>query len=155
MSERTIAFHDVTHNPDQREGCFVSDADGRLRIGSSSPVESVAGFCRALRVGNQVYVAGTASYRDGKVFAPNDAVAQIRHILTIIETALGQAGSSLSDVVRYRAYVTDIADAPAVAEELGGAFASIRPVATLIAVSALVDPELVVELEVDAVIGNG
>jgi len=143
------------HNPDQKEECFVSDADGRLRIGSSSPVEAVAGFCRALRVGNLVFVAGTASYKDGEVFAPNDAVAQTRQILSIIETALVQAGSTLTDVVRYRAFVTDIADAPAVAAELGKAFASIRPVATLIAVSALVEPELVVELEVDAVIGNG
>ena len=133
----------------------MSDADGRLRVGSSSPVEAVAGFCRALRVGNQVFVAGTVAYKDGKAFALNDAGAQTRQILSIIESALGQAGSSLTDVVRYRAYVTDIADAPAVAAELGRAFATIRPVATLIAVSALYEPGLVVEIEVDAVVGNG
>lgn len=132
-----------------------SGGDGRLRISSSSPYEAIAGFCRAIRVGNLVYVAGTASYKDGAVFAPYDAVAQTRQILSIIANALGDAGSSLAEVVRYRVYLTDIRDAAAVTAEMGRIFAEIRPVSTLIAVSALIDPGLVVEIEADAIIGNG
>lgn len=132
-----------------------SGGDGRLRVSSSSPYEAIAGFCRALRVGNLVYVAGTASYKDGEVFAPDAAVAQTRQILSIIGVALGDAGSSLNDVVRYRVYLTDIRDAEAVTAEMGRVFADIRPVSTLVGVSALIDPGLVVEIEVDAVVGNG
>lgn len=129
--------------------------DGRLRVSSSSPYEAIAGFCRAIRVGNLVYVAGTASYKDGDVFAAYDAVAQTRQILSIIAAALGDAGSSLADVVRYRVYLTDIRDAAAVTAEMGRVFAEIRPVSTLVGVSALIDPGLVVEIEADAVVGDG
>ena len=133
----------------------MNETDGRLRISSGSPYEAVAGYCRAIRVGNLVYVAGTASYKDGAVFAPGDAAAQTRQILSIIESALREAGSSLRDVVRYRVFVTDIGDTDAVLTELGRAFASIRPVSTLVGVSALIHPDLVVEIEVDAVVGDG
>jgi enamine deaminase RidA (YjgF/YER057c/UK114 family) len=129
--------------------------DGRLRVSSGSPYEATAGYCRALRVGNLVYVAGTASYKDGEVFAPNDAVSQTRHILSIIAAALADAGSSLNDVVRYRVYLTEIRAATGVVAEMSRVFAEIRPVSTLIGVSALVDPGLVVEIEVDAVVGDG
>lgn len=134
---------------------MVNESDGRLRISSGSPYEAVAGYCRALRVGNLVYVAGTASYKDGKVFAPGDAAAQTRQILSIIESALRDAGASLRDVVRYRVFVTEISDADTVLVELGRVFAEIRPVSTLVGVSALIDPDLVVEIEVDAVVGDG
>lgn len=134
---------------------MVNTSDGRLRISSGSPYEAVAGYCRALRVGNLVYVAGTASYKDGEVFAPGDAAAQTRQILSIIESALRDAGASLRDVVRYRVFVTDIGLADTVLVEMGRTFAEIRPVSTLVGVSALIDPELVVEIEVDAVIGEG
>jgi enamine deaminase RidA (YjgF/YER057c/UK114 family) len=134
---------------------MASSTDGRLRISSGSPYEAVAGYCRALRVGNLVYVAGTATYQDGEVYSPGDAAAQTRRVLEIIEAALRDAGSGLTDVVRYRTFVTDIGDAEAVAAEMGRAFGSIRPVATLVAVSALVHPDLLVEIEVDAVIGDG
>jgi enamine deaminase RidA (YjgF/YER057c/UK114 family) len=129
--------------------------EGRLRVSSGSPYEATAGYCRALRVGNLVYVAGTASYKDGEVFAAHDAVSQTRHILSIIATALTEAGSSLNDVVRYRVYLTEIRAAAGVVAEMSRVFAEIRPVSTLIGVSALVDPALVVEIEVDAVIGDG
>ena len=133
----------------------MNETDGRLRISSGSPYEAVAGYCRAIKVGNLVYVAGTAAYKDGEVYAPGDAVAQTRHVLAIIETALRDAGSGLHDVVRCRVFVTDISVADAVAAEMGRAFASVRPVSTLVAVSALVHPDLVVEIEVDAVVGDG
>lgn len=134
---------------------MVKASDGRLRISSGSPYEAVAGYCRAIRVGNLVYVAGTAAYQDGEVFAPRDAGSQTRHILSIIESALRDAGASLRDVVRYRVFVTDIGLADAVLVEMGRVFADIRPVSTLVAVSALIDPDLVVEIEVDAVVGEG
>ena len=129
--------------------------DGRLRVSSGSPYEATAGYCRALRVGNLVYVAGTASYKDGEVFAPYDAVSQTRHILSIIATALAEAGSSLNDVVRYRVYLTEIRAAASVVAEMSRVFAAIRPVSTLVGVGTLIDPGLVVEIEVDAVIGDG
>ena len=132
---------------------MVLGADGRVRVSSGSPYEAMAGYCRALRVGNLVYVAGTAAYQDGAVVAPNDAVAQTRHILGIIDAALRAAGASLADVVRYRVFVTDIGTADMVAAEMGQAFGAIRPVSTLVAVAALVDPALMVEIEVDAVVG--
>ena len=134
---------------------MMNTSDGRLRMSSGSPYEAVAGYCRALRVGNLVYVAGTASYKDGEVFAPGDAAAQTRQVLSIIDGALREAGASMRDVVRYRVFVTDISDANMVLVEMGRAFADIWPVSTLVGVSALIDPELVVEIEVDAVIGAG
>ena len=131
---------------------MVLGADGRVRVSSGSPYEAMAGYCRALRVGNLVYVAGTAAYQDGAVVAPNDAVAQTRHILSIIDAALRAVDASLADVVRYRVFVTDIGTADMVAAEMGKAFGAIRPVSTLVAVAALVDPALMVEIEVDAVV---
>jgi enamine deaminase RidA (YjgF/YER057c/UK114 family) len=134
---------------------MTSAASGRQLIGSGGPFEATAGYSRAVRVGNVVYVAGTAAYRDGEVVAPGDAVAQTRYVLTVIERALREAGATMADVVRYRVFVTEIATFRDVAAELGRVFADIRPAGTLVEVSALVDPGLVVEIEVDAVIGDG
>jgi enamine deaminase RidA (YjgF/YER057c/UK114 family) len=127
---------------------------GRQRIGSGGPFEASAGYSRAVRVGDTVYVAGTAAYRDGQPVAAGDAVAQTRYILGVIERALAEAGATMADVVRYRVFVTEIASWREVAAELGRVFAGVRPAGTLVAVSALVDPALVVEIEVDAVIGS-
>jgi enamine deaminase RidA (YjgF/YER057c/UK114 family) len=92
---------------------------------------------------------------DGVPFAPADAAALTRHILEVIERALTEAGASMRDVVRYRVFVTDIADAPAVGAELSRVFADIRPAGTVVGTSALVDPALRVEIEVDAIVGSG
>jgi enamine deaminase RidA (YjgF/YER057c/UK114 family) len=81
-------------------------------------------------------------------------VAQTRYVLEVIERALTEAGATMAEVVRYRVYVTDIADWPGVSAELGRVFADVRPAGTLVAVSALVDPALLVEIEVDALIGS-
>jgi enamine deaminase RidA (YjgF/YER057c/UK114 family) len=127
---------------------------GRQRITLGGAFEERAGYSRAVRVGDTVYVAGTAALQDGKPVAPGDAAAQTRHILGIIERALTQAGATIDEVVRYRVFVTSVADWPAVAAELGHTFSEIRPAGTLVVVAALVDPGLVVEIEVDAVIGS-
>jgi enamine deaminase RidA (YjgF/YER057c/UK114 family) len=130
-------------------------AGTRQLIGSGGPLEAKIGYSRAVRVGDLVAVAGTAAFKDGVAFAPGDAAAQTRHILGVIERALTEAGASMRDVVRYRVFVTDIADAPAVGAELSRVFADIRPAGTVVGTSALVDPALRVEIEVDAIVGSG
>lgn len=127
----------------------------RQLVPSGSPLEAVVGYSRAVRVGDRVEVAGTTAwYPDGQV--PGDAAAQARRCLEIIEKALGEAGASLADVVRTRIYLTDIADFPAVGEVHGEVFGSIRPAATAVGVTALVDPRLKVEIEAHAVVtGDG
>lgn len=127
-----------------------TDPDRQL-VPSGSPLEEVVGYSRAVRVGDRVEVAGTTgSYPDGSV--PPDASDQARRCLEIIETALAEAGAALTDVVRTRIYLTDIADFPAVGEVHGAAFGDIKPACTAVAVTALVDPRLKVEIEAHAVV---
>ena len=83
-----------------------------------------------MRVGNYVAVAGTTAIKDGAPFAPGDAAAQTRYILEVIERALTEAGATMSDVIRYRVFLTDIADAEAVGNEMGRVFGAIRPAGT-------------------------
>ena len=125
----------------------------RQLVPSGSPLEPVVGYSRAVRVGDRVEVSGTTAwYADGQV--PDDAAEQARRCLEIVEQALGEAGASLADVVRTRIYLTDIADFPAVGEVHGRAFRALRPACTAVAVSALVDPRLKVEIEASAVVGG-
>lgn len=126
--------------------------DGRRRVFSGSPFEEQASYCRAVRVGDAIYVAGTAAYDNGVVVAPNEAGEQARYILGVIGRALGELGATLDDAVRYRVYLTDITLWRDVVPALGRAFANARPAGTLIAAGALIDPTLVVEIEVDAVV---
>jgi len=112
------------------------------------------GYSRAVRVGDRVFVAGTAAYKDGVPFAPGDAGAQTRHILDVIEHALAEAGAALGDVTRYRVYVTDMSDYQDVGAELGRVFGAIRPAGAMVGTSALIHPDLKVEIEVDAIIGT-
>lgn len=105
------------------------------------------GYSRAVRVGPLVVVAGTT--------APGDGVAvQAREVFRRIEVALGEAGAALTDVVRTRMYVTDISNWETVAAVHAGVFGTIRPVATMVEVSALISPELLVEVEVDAYVAD-
>jgi enamine deaminase RidA (YjgF/YER057c/UK114 family) len=127
----------------------------RQLISSGGPFEAKAGYSRAVRVGDYVAVAGTAAYKDGRPYAPGDAVAQTRYILEVIERALREAGATFADVIRYRIFVTDIADFPAISAEFGRVFADIRPAGTLVGISELVDPALKVEIEMDAIAGSG
>ena len=126
----------------------------RQRISSGTPYESTVGYSRAVRVGSAVFVSGTTALKDGALVGPGDAAAQTRQILANIAWALGEAGATLADVVRYRVYLTEIAVWPVVAAELARAFAAVRPANTLIAVNALVDPAMLVEIEADAIVGS-
>ena len=123
----------------------------RQSISSGGPFEARFGYSRAVRVGNQVAVSGTAAFKDGAPFAPGDAAAQTRHILEVIERALAEAGATMSDVIRYRVFLTDIADYPVVGAELGRVFGESRPAGTMVGNSTLIHPDLVVEIEVDAI----
>jgi enamine deaminase RidA (YjgF/YER057c/UK114 family) len=129
-------------------------AGERQLVNSGGPFEAKYGYSRAVRVGDRVFVAGTAAFKDGAPVAPGDAGAQTRHILDVIARALTEVGATLGDVTRYRVYVTDIDDHPAVAGEMGRVFGDIRPAGTLVGTSALIHPDLKVEIEVDAIIGS-
>jgi len=120
----------------------------RRTVSSGSPWEGPYGYSRAVVVGDECWVAGTA---DPTGRHPGDAAGQAREILGIIERALSEAGFGLADVVRTRMYVTNAADQDAVARVHGEVFGSIRPASTMLVVSALVAPELLVEIEADAV----
>jgi len=127
----------------------------RLNIASGAPWEPIAGYSRAVRVGNLVFVAGTtATDASGQVVGAGDPEAQTRRALRNIEWALQQAGASLSDVVRTRIYVTSIDDFEAIARAHSAVFREIRPATTMVEVSRFVDPQMLVEIEADAVIGE-
>ena len=124
----------------------------RTTVSTGTKWESLAGYARAVRVGNQVWVSGTAAAdADGNLVGAGDPAAQMRFILQKIERALAQLGGGLGDVVRTRVYVSDIAHWEAVARVHGEVFAAIQPANTLVE-SRLVGPEYLVEVEVDAVV---
>lgn len=128
----------------------------RRNISSGTPWESKVGYSRAVRVRNHVWVAGTtASDVSGTVVAVGNAGEQTRYILQKIERALAETGASLRDVVRTRLYVTNIADWQAVGSVHGEFFGDIRPASTMVEVAKLVDPQHLVEIEVDAFVGAG
>jgi enamine deaminase RidA (YjgF/YER057c/UK114 family) len=124
----------------------------RINICSGAKWEDIVGYSRAVKVGNTVEVAGTTAVINGKVVGPDNVYDQACCIFEKIETALQQAGARLSHVVRTTAYVTDITRWEEYAKAHSQFFDTIRPVATLVEVSALVDPDLLVEVEVTAVI---
>ena len=123
-------------------------------ISSGSPFEARIGYSRAVVDRDMVYVSGTTGYDYALMVMPDDVADQTRNALATIAKALGEAGSSLKDVVRVRYYLVDMADYDAVVEVVGSAFAQIRPAATMI-VCGLTTPEMKIEIEVTARIGAG
>jgi enamine deaminase RidA (YjgF/YER057c/UK114 family) len=120
----------------------------RRRASSGSPYEPVIGFSRAIRAGNRVLVSGT-----GPVGADDaDPATQMRRCIEIVESALEELGATLDDVVRTRMYLTDAKHWEAVGKAHGEAFAGARPAATMVVVTALVDPRWTVEIEAEALL---
>jgi len=123
----------------------------RRNVSSGAPWEPIVGYSRAVRTGPCVQVAGTAAVGpDGKTVAPGDGGAQARFILGIIEKALAEVGATLEHVTRTRLFVTDMSQWEAIGRAHGERFASIRPVTTMIEVSKLISPDMVVEIEAEA-----
>ena len=125
----------------------------RQLISSGGPWEEAVGYSRAVRVGNLVFVAGTtAAQPDGTVFGGDDAYLQAKRCFEIIGNALAAAGAEMADVVRTRMYVTDISRWEEVGRAHGEVFGTTRPAATMVQVAALISPEMLVEIEADAVV---
>jgi enamine deaminase RidA (YjgF/YER057c/UK114 family) len=123
----------------------------RRSISSGGPWEATAGYSRAIVVGDTCWVAGTTDAGpDGRSMHPGDIAAQARAVFAIIERALAEGGFALADVVRTRMFVTDMAVSGELSEVHGEVFGEIRPAATMVAVAGLMDPSLLVEIEVDA-----
>jgi enamine deaminase RidA (YjgF/YER057c/UK114 family) len=125
----------------------------RLNISGNSPWEPLIGYSRAVRVGSIVHVAGTtATGDDGQIVGKDDPYAQAVQIFHNIEKALAQAGATLKDVVRTRIYLRDMTTWEMVGRAHGEVFRDVRPVATMVEVSRLVDADMLVEIEVEAIL---
>jgi enamine deaminase RidA (YjgF/YER057c/UK114 family) len=125
---------------------------GRINISSGSPWEDVVGYSRAVRIGNIIEVAGTTATDNDEIIGKGDVFTQAEFIFKKIEKALQEAGASMQDVVRTRMFVTDINQWEAVGKAHGKVFSTIKPVATMVEVTKLIHPELLVEIEVTAIL---
>ncbi|PKP33673.1 MAG: hypothetical protein CVU00_10435 [Bacteroidetes bacterium HGW-Bacteroidetes-17] len=124
----------------------------RLNIASGGKWEDIVGYSRAVRAGNMIFVAGTTAYSDNGIVGINDPYTQAVYIFKKIESAINEAGGQLKDVVSTRMFVTDISNWEEVGKAHGEFFKDIKPVATMVEVSSLIDPGLLVEIEAIAVV---
>lgn len=123
----------------------------RQTITSGAPWEDHVGYCRAVRIGNVIEVSGTAPVKNGETVGDN-AYEQTKICLEIIQKSLAKAGASLEDVVRTRMYVTDISQWVAIGKAHGEFFGTIKPATTMVEVSALIDPKMLIEIEATAIL---
>ena len=127
---------------------------GVVRLNSGSPWEGIVGYSRVVVRGDAAWVSGTTSMLDGAVAHPGDAAAQTRQALAIVRDALERAGFTLADVVRTRMFVTDISRWEEIGRAHGEFFRDIRPACTMVEVSRLISPEMLVEIEADALVAE-